>query len=169
MRITGTLHGIDTYEKTSDLTRDGEVVGTAVNYHHGILITSDDETLRAASNLLYATVDIDPHPVNGLVAGECTPENYAHALARLAHAEEVSPTADHLAREVRSSQALMVVNDGLRLMNDGYHTEAQDLRAEVKRLRRVLHKHGISADTSGEECDGDPDERGRDENGNALA
>ena len=106
MRITGTLHGIDTYEKTFDLTRDGEVVGTAVNYHHGILITADDETLRAASDLLCATVDIYPHPVNGLVAGECTPENYAHALARLAHAEEVSPTADHLAREVRSSQAL---------------------------------------------------------------
>jgi hypothetical protein len=70
MRITGTLHGIDTYEKTSDLTRDGEVVGTAVNYHHGILITADDETLSAASNLLCATVDIYPHPANGLVAGE---------------------------------------------------------------------------------------------------
>ena len=150
MRITGTLHGIDTYEKTSDLTRDGEVVGTAVNYHHGILITADDETLRAASNLLCATVDIYPHPVNGLVAGECTPENYAHALARLAHAE------DHLAREVRSSQALTMLHTNMCAIADGAMTEAKDLRAEVKRLRRVLHKHGISADTSGEECDGDP-------------
>lgn len=110
MRITGTLHGIDTYEKTFDLTRGGEVVGTAVNYHHGILITADDETLRAASNLLCATVDIYPHPVNGIVAGECTPENYAHALARLAHAE------DHLAREVRSSQALADSNRALEAL-----------------------------------------------------
>jgi len=99
MRITGTLHGIDTYEKTTDITADG-VGGTAVTFTRGLLITADDDTLRAASNLLCATVDIYPHPVNGLVRGECTPENYAHALARLAHAE------DHLAREVRSSQAL---------------------------------------------------------------
>jgi hypothetical protein len=158
MRITGTLHSVGTHKD------DGEF------YRPTIIITlPDDDVARAASNLLCTTVDIYPHPVNGLVAGECTPENYAHALARLAHAEEVSPTADHLAREVRSSQALMVVNDGLRLMNDGYHAEVQDLRAEVKRLRCVLHKHGISADTSGEEYDGDPDERGRDENGKALS
>ena len=94
MRITGTLHSVGTIHECGD-----QIV-------HGILITADDETLHTASNLLSATVDIYPHPVNGLVAGECTPENYAHALARLAHAEEVSPTADHLAREVRSSQAL---------------------------------------------------------------
>lgn len=88
MRITGTLHSVGTIHECGD-----QIV-------HGILIVADDETLRAASNLLYATVDIYPHPVNGLVASECTPENYAHALARLAHTE------DHLAREVRSSQAL---------------------------------------------------------------
>ena len=117
MRITGTLHSIGHHEIVGD--HNAEVLS-------GILITADDETLRAASNLICATVDIYPHPVNGLVAGECTPENYAHALARLAHAE------DHLAREVRSSQALTM---------------------QAKRLRRVLHKHGISADTSGEECD----------------
>lgn len=88
MRITGTLHSVGTIHECGD-----QIV-------HGILIVADDETLRAASNLLYATVDIYPYPVNGLVASECTPENYAHALARLAHTE------DHLAREVRSSQAL---------------------------------------------------------------
>ena len=151
MRITGTLHSTGTIHECGD-----QIV-------HGILITADDETLRAASNLLCATVDIYPHPVNGLVAGECTPENYAHALARLAHAE------DHLAREVRSSQALKMLHTNLRDIADSDRTEATDLRVEVKRLRRVLHKHGLSADTSGEECDDDPDERGRDENGNALA
>ena len=36
---------------------------------------------------------------------------------------------------------------------DNYRGDANDLREEVKRLRRVLHKHGLSADTSGEECD----------------
>lgn len=151
MRITGTLHSVGTIHECGD-----QIV-------HGILIVADDETLRAASNLLCATVDIYPHPVNGLVAGECTPENYAHALARLAHTE------DHLARETRSSQALTMLHKNLRGIADGAMTEATALREEVKRLRRVLHKHDISADTSGEECDGDPDERGRDENGNALA
>ena len=61
------------------------------------------------------------------------------------------------------------MEENLRVIADGAMTEAKDLRTEVKRLRRVLHKHGLSADTSGEEFDGDPDERGRDENGNALA
>ena len=105
MRITGTLTTTGTFHICENYPQefhdDLHIESTA-----GIFITADDETLRAASNLLCATVDIYPHPVNGLVAGECTPENYAHALARLAHAEEVSPTADHLAREVRSSQAL---------------------------------------------------------------
>lgn len=68
----------------------------------GVLVNTEAKAI----GMIGTTVDIYPHPVNGLVAGECTPEHYAHALARLAHAEEVSPTADHLAREVRSSQAL---------------------------------------------------------------
>ena len=93
MRITGTLHSIGIVHECGDETVKG------------ILITTDEATLRAASNLLCATVDIYPHPVNGLVAGECTPENYAHALARLAHAE------DHLARAVRSSQALTMLHN----------------------------------------------------------
>ena len=147
MRITGTLQTIGTIHKCGDETVTG------------ILIIANDDTLRAAGGLLYATVDIYPHPVDdptpsGMqgwtkpTAPQCTPENYAHALARLAHAE------DHLAREVRSSQALIVVHEGLRTLNDGYAVETKELRDEVKRLRRALHKHDISADTSGEEFDG---------------
>ena len=100
MRITGilqTIGDITTCEHNTDPR------GPEYDFQHlkGIIITTDnDDTLRAASNLLCATVDIYPHPVDGLQPGECTPERYAHALARLAHAE------DHLAREVRSSQAL---------------------------------------------------------------
>ena len=162
MRITGTLHSIGDHNLAMDYPAKHDSDLEIVPFT-GILITADDETLRAASNLLCATVDIYPHPVNGLVAGECTPENYAHALARLAHAE------DHLAREVRSSQALTMLHTNMCAIADGAMTEAKDLHTEVKRLRRVLHKHGISADTSGEEYDDGPDERGRDENGDALA
>ena len=147
MRITGTLHTIGSITTCANYPQE---FYDDLNFEtvQGILITSDDdETLRAASNLLCATVDIYPHPVNGLVAGECTPENYAHALARLTHTEE------HLAREVRSSQALTMLHKNLRDIADGAMTEAKDLREEVKRLRCVLHKHGLSADTSGEEYD----------------
>ena len=109
MRITGTLTTTGTFHICENYPQefhdDLHIESTA-----GIFITADDETLRAASNLLCATVDIYPHPVNGLVAGECTPENYAHALARLAHAE------DHLAREVRSSQALADSNRALEAL-----------------------------------------------------
>ena len=138
MRITGTLHSVGAHEISGE--HNAKILS-------GIFITADDETIHAASDLLYATVDIYPHPVNGLVAGECTPENYAHALARLTHTEE------HLAREVRSSQALTMLHKNLRDIADGAMTEAKDLREEVKRLRCVLHKHGLSADTSGEEYD----------------
>lgn len=249
----------------------------------GLLIVATEAELRAAPNLLYCTVDIYPHPVNQLIKGECTPENYAHALARLEHAESSSPTADHLAREVRSSQALqesvaalqaererlndlvhgdttkrnaawmeylnlrkqirrlaaegrtdtveqaelvarainiasvhhfdapsptfddiiaerdrtivnmqgtidelvrqasalrqqgsdaameaqgrvaeleaerkaiLVAHEAMRGLMDGYRGDARDVREEVTRLRRVLHKHDISADASGEEFDG---------------
>lgn len=99
MRITGTLHSVGTHKD------DGEF------YRPTIIITlPDDDIAHTTSNLLCTTVDIYPHPVNGLVAGECTPENYAHALARLAHAE------DHLAREVRSSQALADSNRALEAL-----------------------------------------------------
>lgn len=113
MRITGTLHSVGTIHECGD-----QIV-------HGILIVADDETLRAASNLLCATVDIYPHPVNGLVAGECTPENYAHALARLAHTE------DHLARETRSSQALAVALEKLQAEHDALAGIAHDLRTKL--------------------------------------
>lgn len=116
MRITGTLHSTGTHELVGD--HNAEVLS-------GILVTADDETLRAASNLLCATVDIYPHPVNGLVAGECTPENYAHALARLAHAE------DHLAREVRSSQALAAALEKLQAEHDALAGIAHDLRIKL--------------------------------------
>lgn len=106
MRITGTLHSIGTHEI------DGEEF-------NGILIATDDETKRAASVLLFATVDIYPHPVDGLASSTCTPENYAHALARLAHAE------DHLAREVRSSQALV---DGTRVLERALKRAQDDLQ-----------------------------------------
>jgi hypothetical protein len=100
MRITGTVHtigGITICDHNTDPH------GPEYDFQHikGIIITTDDDdALRAASNLLCATVDIYPHPVDPAVLGHCTPQNYAHALARLAHAE------DHLAREVRSSQSL---------------------------------------------------------------
>lgn len=101
MRITGILHTIGTMTMVSNFSDTTDPEAYELETVQGILITSsDEETHRAAANFLFATVDIYPHPVNGLVAGECTPENYAHALARLAHTE------DHLAREVRSSQAL---------------------------------------------------------------
>jgi len=100
MRITGTLQTIGDITTCENYPQEFH---DDLNFHNvkGLLIvTADDETLRAASDLLCATVDIYPHPKDGLGRGECTPENYAHALARLTHAE------DHLAREVRSSQAL---------------------------------------------------------------
>lgn len=103
MRITGTLHSIGAHRIAGDPTSEDY---PSLEEFTGILITADEATLRAASNLLCCTVDIYPHPVNELIAGECTPENYAHAMARLAHAEAATPMADHLAREVRSSQAL---------------------------------------------------------------
>ena len=107
MRITGilqTIGDITTCEHNTDPR------GPEYDFQHlkGIIITTDnDDTLRAASNLLCATVDIYPHPVDGLQPGECTPERYAHALARLAHTE------DHLTREVRSSQATAQVQKNL--------------------------------------------------------
>ena len=104
MRITGTLHSIGTHRIAGDPTSEDY---PSLEEFKGILITANEATLRAASNLLCCTVDIYPHPVNELIKGECTPENYAHAMARLAHAEASSPTADHLACEVRSSQALI--------------------------------------------------------------
>ena len=108
MRITGTLHTIGTIHICENYRSDAPVELTEVQ---GILIsTGDKETHEAMCNLISSTVDIYPHPVNGLVAGECTPENYAHALARLAHAE------DHLAREVRSSQALADSNRALEAL-----------------------------------------------------
>ena len=130
MRITGTLTTTGTFHICENYPQefhdDLHIESTA-----GIFITADDETLRAASNLLCATVDIYPHPVNGLVAGECTPENYAHALARLAHAEEVSPTADHLAREVRSSQALAAALEKLQADHDALAGIAHNMRIKL--------------------------------------
>ena len=108
MRITGTQHTVGTIHICENYRSDAPVELTEVQ---GILIsTGDKETHEAMCNLISSTVDIYPHPVNGLVAGECTPENYAHALARLAHAE------DHLAREVRSSQALADSNRALEAL-----------------------------------------------------
>lgn len=108
MRITGTLHtigGITTCDHNTD--PDGPEY-IFENLQGVIITTDDDDALRAASNLLCATVDIYPHPVDGLQPGVCTPERYAHALARLAHTE------DHLAREVRSSQAAMAALETMR-------------------------------------------------------
>ena len=135
MRITGTLTTTGTFHICENYPQefhdDLHIESTA-----GIFITADDETLRAASNLLCATVDIYPHPVNGLVAGECTPENYAHALARLAHAE------DHLAREVRSSQALLSARSN----------QARDAAwAEYLNLRKQIRKVAAEGRTDSEE------------------
>ena len=118
MRITGTLHSIGAHHFINGLPEDRGLSEVEI---HGILITADDETLHTASNLLSATVDIYPHPVNGLVAGECTPENYAHALARLAHTE------DHLAREVRSSQALAVALEDVQAQCTAILAKQEDL------------------------------------------
>lgn len=110
MRITGILHTIGTIHECDDETIKG------------ILITAGDATLRAASDILCATVDIYPHAEFLPTNLECTPENYAHALARLAHAE------DNLAREVRASQTL---TDGNRALNKMLN-EAQVRIAELE-------------------------------------
>jgi len=100
MRITGTLTSIGDHY-LADGPNNLDTYELDVTAAKGVFITATADILRAAIPLLNATVDIYPHPVDGLRPGECTPENYAHALARLAHTE------DHLAREVRSSQALL--------------------------------------------------------------
>ncbi len=151
MRITGTLHSIGAHHFINGLPEDRGLSEVEI---HGILITADDETLRAASNLLCATVDIYPHPVNGLVAGECTPENYAHALARLAHAEEVAPTADHLAREVRSSQALAAALSDLEALlvkQEADHAARDAAWAEYLDLRKQTRKAAAEGRTDSEE------------------
>lgn len=144
MRITGTLQSIGTHHLVDD-PRKIDTHDEVVNTVHGILITADDDTLRAASNLLCTTVDIYPHPVKELIKGECTPENYAHALARLAHAEASSPTADHLAREVRSSQALLAKQAEQERLMTAYRVECnkmtrlyREAAAERDEARRSL-------------------------------
>lgn len=97
MRITGTLHSIGHHRVLMPGTNtSGMNEADMLKNFDGVLVNTEAKAI----GMIGTTVDIYPHPVNGLVAGECTPENYAHALARLAHTE------DHLAREVRSSQAL---------------------------------------------------------------
>ena len=124
MRITGTQHTVGTIHICENYRSDAPVELTEVQ---GILIsTGDKETHEAMCNLISSTVDIYPHPVNGLVAGECTPENYAHALARLAHAE------DHLAREVRSSQALLSARSNQA--RDAAWSEYLDLRKQIRKV-----------------------------------
>jgi hypothetical protein len=134
MRITGTLTTVGTITICENHPQEfqDDLVYETVN---GIIITADDETLRAASNLLCTTVDIYPHPVNGLVVGECTPENYAHALARLAHAE------DHLAREVRSSQVLAVKVSDLEQAYKQTCRTADMFAGQVLKLEALLAKH----------------------------
>ena len=124
MRITGTQHTVGTIHICENYRSDAPVELTEVQ---GILIsTGDKETHEAMCNLISSTVDIYPHPVNGLVAGECTPENYAHALARLAHAE------DHLAREVRSSQALLSARSNQA--RDAAWSEYLDIRKQIRKV-----------------------------------
>lgn len=132
MRITGTVHtigGITICDHNTDPH------GPEYDFQHikGIIITTDDDdALRAASNLLCATVDIYPHPVDPAVLGHCTPQNYAHALARLAHAE------DHLAREARSSQAAHDIIRRLeatakeRAASDAEEARRSELAADAK-------------------------------------
>ena len=124
MRITGTLHKI-TPIKVGDIILPCVVIP----------ISNDDAS--TAFDLIDATVDIYPHPVDGLAPGQCTPENYAHALARLAHAE------DHLAREVRSSQALIKqVRDleaGIAARNRGL-VNADGMIAELVRRADALRQ-----------------------------
>ena len=168
MRITGTLHTIGTIHICENYRSDAPVELTEVQ---GILIsTGDKETHEAMCNLISSTVDIYPHPVNGLVAGECTPENYAHALARLAHAE------DHLAREVRSSQAL-----GERIA--GRDRTICNMQGTINELVRQLEQASARANFDKREAEvadftgeaaletalREEDERNPDENGNALA
>lgn len=102
MKITGKLHSFGVLQIAVDVPQSDGWIAKQIRDVKGVLIEcTDDATIRDASELFCATVDIYPHPVNELIAGECTPDNYAHAMARLADAE------DHLAREVRSSQALL--------------------------------------------------------------
>jgi len=131
MRITGIIRSIGDHDICENYPQEfhDDLNFDAVK---GIVITCGDDTLRSASNLLCATVDIYPHPVDGLQPGECTPENYAHALARLAHAE------DHLAREVRSSQAAHDIIRRLeatakeRAASDAEEARRSELAADAK-------------------------------------
>lgn len=144
MRITGTLHSIGEHHLADGPGYYNPETGDDTNIKtiNGVFITADEDTLRAASNLLYCTVDIYPHPVNELIAGECTPENYAHAMARLAHAESPSPTADHLAREVRSSQALI---ENLATL-EAQHAALLAKQAEQERLLSIYRTKYHEAD-----------------------
>lgn len=122
MRITGTLSTVGTITTCSNYPQEFH---DDLNFEtaHGLVIVADNDTLRAASNLLCATVDIYPHAEFLPANMECTPENFAHCLARLAHAE------DHLAREVRSSQALAAQVERLEAAaKDRANSDAEDAR-----------------------------------------
>lgn len=175
MRITGTLYS------------------HIAHGNLGAFIQLSEDEVQKVGRFVGATVDIYPHPVNGL-AGECTPEHYAHALARLAHTE------DHLAREVRSSQALaaaleaaqagigeltslvseyrknrelhrqlLTIAEGSAAKYEQKYLEASRALGEARAVLDSMNLANARHMADGEECDGDPDERGRDENGNALA
>ncbi len=132
MRITGTLLTIGTIHECGD-----ETVA-------GLHITASDDELRNAASMLGATVDIyphigEPHCSAGPDFGwsktpplECTPENFAHLQARLAHAE------DHLAREVRSSQASLMVARHRDILVDAHAKAASEAHEEIERLRILL-------------------------------
>ncbi len=135
MKITGKLHSFGVLQIAVDAQQTDGWIAKQIRDVKGVLIEcTDDATIRDASELFCATVDIYPHPVNELIAGECTPENYAHAMARLAHAEASSPTADHLAREVRSSQALIArVKELEQAAKDRADHDAEDERKRQQR------------------------------------
>ena len=122
MRITGTLHSIGHHRVLMPGTNtSGMNEADMLKNFDGVLVNTEAKAI----GMIGTTVDIYPHPVNGLVAGECTPENYAHALARLAHTE------DHLARETRSSQALAVALEKLQAEHDALAGIAHDLRTTL--------------------------------------
>ena len=128
MRITGTITS-----SFSDVVIEGVMVRIRVN--------ATPEQVDA----MPATVDIYPHAEFLPANMECTPENFAHCLARLAHAE------DNLAREVRSSQALATQVRDLEVALTATRSDLQtcvkvrdDLAAEVAILRAAAAERAAS-------------------------
>lgn len=130
----------------------GKLIDAGLVPSRGVLINGATIQLtegaadEVTSRMLGQTVAI--WPVDELLpdinsdAMQPTPENMLHLQARLAAAE------DSLARETRGCQAAHMVASNCTAMWQSSITAEKELRAENSRLRDLLHRHGLSADTS---------------------